>query len=72
MARMAAGDQGRIVADPTVAFGEATVRGTRIWVALVAGLIADGAATADLLAEYPALTEEDIAACLTHDAEVEP
>jgi uncharacterized protein (DUF433 family) len=62
----------RIVADPAVAFGEATVHGTRIWVALVAGLIADGTRTEDLLAEYPSLTEEDVAACLAFQQEGPP
>jgi uncharacterized protein (DUF433 family) len=62
----------RIVADPAVAFGEATVRGTRIWVALVAGLLADGAWVEDLLAEYPALTAEDVDACLAFQRDGAP
>lgn len=56
----------RIVWDPEIAFGEATVRGTRIWANLVLGLLADGATPEDLLFEYPSLSREDIDACVVH------
>jgi uncharacterized protein (DUF433 family) len=58
----------RIVIDPAIAFGKPTVRGTRIWVGLVLGLLADGMTAAELLAEYPSLTEEDVRACLAYGA----
>jgi uncharacterized protein (DUF433 family) len=54
----------RIVSDPDVAFGKPVVQGTRIPVSIVLGLLADGLTVAELLAEYPHLTEDDIRACL--------
>ncbi len=60
----------RIVIDPAICFGKPTVRGTRIWVGLVLGLLADGMTVEGLLAEYPALTDEDVRACLDYGARV--
>jgi len=56
----------RIVVDPQVCFGKPVIRGTRIWVGLVLGLLADGMTHAELLADYPHLTEEDVRACLSY------
>jgi uncharacterized protein (DUF433 family) len=61
--RQVGSDETGIVSDPAIAFGAATVHGTRIWVALVVGLLADGASEAALLEEYPELTEARIASC---------
>ena len=58
----------RIVIDPQVCFGKLVVRGTRIWVGLVLGLLADGMTHEELLADYPQLTEEDLRACLGYGA----
>jgi uncharacterized protein (DUF433 family) len=58
----------RISVDPAVCFGKPTVRGTRIWVGLILGLLADGMSIADVLAEYPQLSEEDVRACLAYGA----
>lgn len=52
------------MSDPDVAFGKPVVQGTRIPVSIVLGLLADGLTVAELLAEYPHLTEDDIRACL--------
>ena len=54
----------RISVDPTVCFGKPTVHGTRIWVGLVLDLIADGMTVAEILDEYPSLTDDDVRACL--------
>jgi uncharacterized protein (DUF433 family) len=54
----------RISMDPEVCFGMPVVRGTRIWVGLILGLLADGATMSDLLDNYPQLIEDDIRACL--------
>lgn len=59
---------GRVVTDPAVCFGKPTVRGTRIWVGLVLGLLADGLTVQDVLADYPSLSEEDVRACLAYGA----
>jgi len=58
----------RIVIDPQVCFGKPVVRGTRVWVGLVLGLLADGMTHDELLADYPQLTEEDLWACLGYGA----
>jgi uncharacterized protein (DUF433 family) len=55
-----------IVSDPSVAFGEATIRGTRIWVTLILGLLAEGVLREELLREYPSLSQEAIDACTAH------
>ena len=58
----------RIAIDPNVCFGKPTVRGTRIWVGLILGLLADGMSVDDILREYPQLSGEDIRACLAYGA----
>lgn len=44
------------------------VAGTRIPVATVMGLVADGLTTDEILAEYPQLIREDIQGCLGYAA----
>ncbi|MEA2901696.1 MAG: hypothetical protein QOH36_1583 [Actinomycetota bacterium] len=56
----------RIVIDPQVCLGRPVVRGTRIWVGLVLGLLADGATKEDVLQEYPQLVSDDVHACLAY------
>jgi uncharacterized protein (DUF433 family) len=56
----------RVVVDPEICFGEPTIRGTRIWVGRVLGLLADGMTQDAILAEYDQLTADDIRACLAH------
>lgn len=58
----------RIVRDPDVAFGKPTIRGTRIWVASVLGMFAEGASIANVLDEYRQLSEDDVRACLAYGA----
>lgn len=58
----------RVVIDPEICSGKPTVRGTRIWVGLVLGFLADGMTTQDILDNYPQLTEEDVRACLVYAA----
>ncbi|MFB3788872.1 MAG: DUF433 domain-containing protein [bacterium] len=54
----------RISSDPTVCFGRPVIRGTRIWVSIILGLLAEGMTHAEILQNYPQLTEDDIrAAC---------
>jgi uncharacterized protein (DUF433 family) len=47
------------------------VRGMRIAVADVLGWLAAGMSHAEILADYPELTEEDIRACLAYAADRE-
>lgn len=59
---------GRITIDPKVCHGQACIKGTRIPVHQILGMLANGDTIADLLEEYPSLTQEDILACLDYAA----
>lgn len=56
----------RISIDPNICHGQACVRGTRIPVHQILRMLANGDTVDDLLAEYPSLSREDIAACLDY------
>ncbi|HZK98716.1 MAG TPA: DUF433 domain-containing protein [Caulobacteraceae bacterium] len=60
----------RIVLDPAILAGKPVVRGTRLSVDFVIGLMADGWAEADILENYPGMTHEDVAACLAYARDV--
>jgi len=60
----------RITLDPAILAGKPVVRGTRLSVEFVIGLMADGWTEADILANYPGLMHEDIAACLAYARDV--
>ena len=63
-------DPGRIVLDPAVLAGKPVIRGTRLSVDFVIGLMADGWGEADILHNYPGITREDLAACLAYARDV--
>jgi len=56
----------RIVLDPEVLAGKPVVRGTRLSVEFIVGLMADGWSEQDILENYPGLQREDIRACLAY------
>ena len=58
----------RITVDPKICHGQACVKGTRIPVHQILGMLANGDSIEDLLGEYPSLTREDILACLDYAA----
>lgn len=58
----------RIRLDPNVMGGKPCIRGTRITVGLIVGLIAAGRNVDEILGAYPDLTREDISAALTYAA----
>ncbi|BCW94549.1 MAG: DUF433 domain-containing protein [Fimbriimonadales bacterium] len=60
----------RIVVDPALHHGEPCVRGTRVPIAVVLGSLAQGLSPEAIIREYPALTPDDIQACLAYAAEV--
>jgi len=60
----------RILIDPRICHGQPCVRGTRIMVWLIVQYLANGDSVAEILAAYPALTREDVQACLTYAAEM--
>ena len=61
----------RITADPVIRFGKPCVRGTRISVGDVLGYLAGGMSEAQILADFPQLTSDDVRACLAYAAERE-
>jgi uncharacterized protein (DUF433 family) len=50
--------------DPTIMSGKPVIKGSRLTVAYILHLLANGASVASILEEYDGLTEEDIRACL--------
>ena len=58
--------QASITLDPNVLAGKPVIRGTRLSVEFVIGLMADGWLEADILANYPGLSHTDIIACLSY------
>ncbi len=56
----------RIVLDPKVLAGKPVIAGTRLSVEFVIGLMAGGWSEADILANYPGVTHDDIIACLAY------
>lgn len=56
----------RIETNPDVLTGKPVVAGTRIAVELVVELLAEDWSTEDILDQYPALSREDIQACLRY------
>ena len=61
----------RITVDPAVRFGKPSVRGTRLTVGDVLGYLAGGMSEAEVLADFPQLTREDVRACYAFAAERE-
>jgi uncharacterized protein (DUF433 family) len=61
--------QERIVLDPAVLAGKPVVRGTRLAVEFIIGLLAQGWKEEEVLQNYPGLTREDIQACLAYASE---
>lgn len=63
-------DSGRIALDPAVLGGKPHIRGTRLSVEFVIGLMAEGWNEAEILREYPGVSREDVAACLAYARDV--
>jgi uncharacterized protein (DUF433 family) len=60
----------RIDIDPARLAGKPVIRGTRLSVDLIIGLLGQGWSENDILRNYPGVTHEDIAACLQYASEV--
>ena len=58
----------RITFDPNVMGGKACIRGMRVTVGTVVGLVASGYSNTDILKAYPYLEEEDIQQSLSYAA----
>ena len=60
----------RITIKSDVMAGKPVVKGTRLAVEFIVGLLAEGWDEAGILEEYPGLSREDIHACLAYAREV--
>ena len=58
----------RITIDSNICRGQACIKGTRIPVHQIIGMLANGDTIEDLLEEYHSLKREDILACLNYAA----
>ena len=60
--------QQRIARDPKVCGGQPVVRGTRVPVRTILASLAEGASVAEILDDFPSLTEEDVRAVIAFAA----
>ncbi|HQY56640.1 MAG: DUF433 domain-containing protein [Nitrospira sp.] len=60
----------RIVVDPNICSGKPTVRGTRIMVKNILGMVAGGYTMAGIIDAYPELTNNDVTAALEYASQV--
>ena len=56
----------RITVDPSIMAGVPCIVGTRMPVATVVGIVAEGMTTTEIVAEFPQLTEDDIREALCY------
>jgi uncharacterized protein (DUF433 family) len=54
----------RIRVNPKVMVGKPVIRGTRLTMEYILGMLAQGDTVEEILVEYPGLVKEDIRACL--------
>jgi uncharacterized protein (DUF433 family) len=59
----------RITVDPEILVGKPVIKGTRLSVEFILGLLARGMSVEEILDEYHGLAREDIAACLSFAAQ---
>ena len=60
----------RIVTDPQICAGKAVIRGTRIMVKNILGMIAGGYTIEKVLETYPELTRDDVTEALDYATQV--
>jgi uncharacterized protein (DUF433 family) len=58
-----------ITIDPAVLVGKPIIKGTRLAVEFIVGLMAQGWSETEILRNYPDLTSEEIRACLAYATE---
>ena len=58
----------RITRNPEIMGGKPCVRGIRVTVGTIVGLVASGRSNAEILAAYPSIEEEDIRQALAYAA----
>jgi len=67
---MPVGWKNHIASDPEILHGKPRLKGTRIPVGLVLGYLAAGKTAEDIIAEFPDLSLDQIAACLDYAREL--
>lgn len=60
----------RIIVDPQICSGKPIIRGTRIMVRNILGMVAGGYTLAKILVSYPELAQEDVQEALEYAAKV--
>jgi len=60
----------RIVSDPAVMTGKPIIKGTRLSVEFILGLLARGSTAEEILKEYDHLTRDDIRACFAYASDL--
>jgi uncharacterized protein (DUF433 family) len=58
----------RVINDPEICHGKATIKGTRIMVSVILDNLGAGITEADILRNYPTLKPEDICAAIQYAA----
>ena len=58
--------QERMVIDPAILTGKPVIRGSRLAVEFIVDLLAQGWDEAEILTNYPGITQADIQACLAY------
>ena len=58
----------RISRDPRIVGGEPIIKGTRVTLRTVLASLAEGATTAEILADFPTLTQDDVRAAIAFAA----
>lgn len=54
--------------DPRICGGEAVIKGTRVTIRTILASLAEGDSTADILTDFPSLTDEDVGAVIAFAA----
>ena len=62
----------RITLDPEVMGGKPCIRGMRVTVGTIVGLVASGHSISEILKVYPYLEEEDVREALTYSSRLKP
>ncbi|MDR1282732.1 MAG: DUF433 domain-containing protein [Opitutaceae bacterium] len=60
----------RITTDPLICHGQACIKGTRIMVSVILDNLANGLPVGEIVALYPTLGKEDVAAAIAYAAEL--
>lgn len=60
----------RVVLDPAISSGKPTIRGTRILVSVVLGMLAGGYSVERVLSAYPELTRDDVLAAIAYASDL--